>query len=170
VSRPVDNALTRVRAVTADDRGTVIPLILGYLVVVSALLLVVIDGTVLFLASRSLGTYADGAALAAAQQIDKDTLYAGTGIVDDTNLPLDQQAADAARRYLSEAGAFERFPGLRVSVSVNGGGRNEVTVSISSPVTVPFTAVLGDSSPTVGLTGAASAVLRCGDAGARTCG
>jgi hypothetical protein len=47
---------------------------------------------------------------------------------------------------------------------------NRVHVEIRSSVTVPFTAVLGDSSPTVGLSGAASAVLRCGDAGARTCG
>jgi uncharacterized membrane protein len=169
VSRPVDNALTRVSAVAGGDRGTVIPLILGYLVVVSALLLVVMDGTVLFLASRSLGTYADGAALAAAQQIDKDTLYAGTGIVDDTNLPLDQQAADAARRYLSEAGAFQRFPGLGVAVSVNGSGRNDVTVTISSPgVPIPFTNLVGHAEG-VRLSNTATAILRCATAGRVGC-
>jgi Flp pilus assembly protein TadG len=160
---------SRARAAVRSDRGTVIPLILGYLVVVSALLLVVIDGTVLFLASRSLGTYADGAALAAAQQIDKKTLYAGTGIVDDTNLPLDQQAQDAARQYLTEAGAFTRFQDLQVEVSVNGRGSNEVRVSITAPgVHIPFTNLVGHSDG-VRMSNTATAVLRCDTAGRVGC-
>ncbi|MDQ1727165.1 MAG: hypothetical protein QOK14_1210 [Frankiaceae bacterium] len=152
------------RARLAGDAGTVIPLIIGFILVVSLLLLVVIDATVLFLASRSIGTYADGAALAAAQEINKQTLYSTGGIVDNSLLPIGQTAQDAAERYLLDAHAAVRFPGVSVVAAVNAA--NEVTVTVTAPhVLIPFTNLVG-LPVEESISNTATAVLRCGEGAA----
>ena len=169
-----------------DDRGTVIPLILIFTLVASLLLLVVIDSTVLFVRSRSIGTVADGAALAAAQEIDQNTLYT-TGGIKGSDLPIDKTqqvgqigrtAQQAVDKYVADNDVLQRFPGFESATASfdPDTGTNRVVVTISVKVQLPFVSWLttrpDGSIPTDGIriTEAASAVLRCGDKAGATCG
>jgi hypothetical protein len=58
-----------------DDRGSVLLLTLGFVVVIVMAIGVVVDASSVFLQRRSLAALADGAALAGAQSIDVDAYY-----------------------------------------------------------------------------------------------
>ncbi|MCU1675742.1 MAG: Protein of unknown function rane [Frankiales bacterium] len=151
-----------------DDAGTIIPLVLMFALIASLLLLVVIDATVLFLTKRSIGVAADGAALAAAQSIDKETLYTTGGIVGNRDLPL--TADSAARDYLAADNDFDRYEGLTYGVVVDE-ATNQVTVTVTAPhVHIPFVSLFPEYADGIEISNTATAVLRCGDGAARTCG
>ncbi len=160
---------------TTDDSGTVVPLIVIFSMVASLLLLAVIDVTELFMKSRGVATVADGAALAAAQEIDKNTLYHSGGI-QGADLPiltaLAQQAVDT---YVADNDVPGRFPGFQ-SATAAVGQANTVTVTVHATVSLPFVSwFTTDNNRAVathgiGITQAASAVLRCGDQPVATCG
>ena len=80
------------------DRGSVLPLVIGVVVVVVMLVTVVTDVSVLWLQRRSLQATVDGAALAGAQAVDLPTVYAGGAHGD---LLLDPRAARSAVRTYS---------------------------------------------------------------------
>jgi len=153
-----------------DDSGTIVPMIVGFMLVVTLLFFVVIGSTVVFLAHRAIGTYADGAALAAAQEIDKSALYLhGGGIVDNSLLPVGATAQGAATRYLVDAKADEKFPGITAAATVDSGqtATDQVHVKVAADVHIPFASMFGlTSTLTVGYT--ATAVLRCGQGAANT--
>jgi uncharacterized membrane protein len=137
------------------DDGSVLPLVVGLVVVVVSLVTVVTDASVLFLSRRELQSIVDGASLAAAQAVDLDAYYAGDGSGD---VALDPALArTAARSHVRRSPASSGLTGLRItSVSVAGG---QVTVVGRTVVSLPFTSFVtgGRGVPVVA---DASAVLR----------
>ncbi len=96
-----------------DDRGSVLPLVIGVVVIVMALLTVVTDVSVLFLQRRSLQATVDGAALAGAQAVDLAPVYSGGAHGD---LRLDPPAVRAAvRMYVSAVPSVRELVGFRLT-------------------------------------------------------
>jgi uncharacterized membrane protein len=128
----------RVRRVRRDDRGSVLPLIIGSLVVMTMLVTVVTDVSVLWLARRSVQATVDGAALAGAQAVDLPTLYAEGA---DGDLALDPRAARTAVRSYVRALPSSQLPsGLRVaSVTAT---TTTVTVRAQATARLPFLSFL----------------------------
>jgi uncharacterized membrane protein len=128
------------------DAGTVTLLIVVYTLIALALLFVVIDVADLFLAQRSASNLADGAALAAAQAVDRAAYYAGAD--PRCRLPLDAAgAAAAADQYLRDADlprGWSDVTGPRTSVDAATG---TVTVTITHRVHLPLQGVLGAVNP-----------------------
>lgn len=137
-----------------DDDGSVLPLVIGLVVVVVALVAVVTDAGALWLARRSLQSTVDGAALAGAQAVDLDAVYAGGARGD---LALDPASARrAVRAYVRAVPSSRELTAFRVtSIAVVG---PEVTVTARTVVSLPFTAYLTGRG--VPVTARASAVLR----------
>lgn len=109
-----------------DERGTVLLLtvFLGFVLVV--LTAVVVDASAAFLARRSLSSAADGAALHAAQEVDLDAYYAGSGAL----LPL-ADPRDAVEDYVAT-----HVPGAAVvDVATDG---TTVTVTLATRVDLPL--------------------------------
>lgn len=140
------------RRMRGDD-GSVLPLVIGFVVVVLLLVGVVTDTSVLWLRRRAVQSTVDGAALAGAQAVDLGAVYAGGAHGD---LPLASTAAvrRAVRRYL--AATPSDATGFRLtSTTVRG---SVVTVEGRSTVSLPFTSLLTGRGVTVRAD--ASAVLR----------
>jgi uncharacterized membrane protein len=112
-----------------DDRGSVLPLVVGVVVLVIGLVTVVTDVSVLWLQRRSLQATVDGAALAGAQAVDLPKVYAGGANGD---LALNPKAARAAvRSYVAAIPSSKRLTAFTVA---------RVTVTTAT-VTVRATAV-----------------------------
>ncbi len=136
------------------DRGSVLPLVIGAVVVVLTLVTVVTDVSVLWLQRRSLQATVDGAALAGAQAVDLDAVYAGGAHGD---LLLDPRAArTAVRGYVRAVPTSLRS--LRVSSVVVTG--TTVTVRATALASPPFLAFLTGRGVTV--VAEASAVTTAG--------
>jgi uncharacterized membrane protein len=104
--------VTLIRRIRGDE-GSVLPLVIGVVVIVVALVTVVTDVGVLWLQRRSLQATLDGAALAGAQSVDLPTVYAGGANGD---LRLDATAARAAvRSYLAAVPSSKRLASFRVT-------------------------------------------------------
>ncbi len=134
--RPVPR-VTRLRG----DDGSVMLLVLGFAVVLVALLGVVTDVSVLLLAKRGVASAADGAAVAGAQQLDREAFYSrGLGAA----VPLDSAAVASA------VGAYERVvePRTALDSEVSGDGRT-VRVRASRRVPLPFARYAGIGAVTV---------------------
>ena len=136
--------MTRRRSL--GDDGSVLVLTIGLVVVVMLLVAVVAAASKLFLTRRSLASVADGAALAAAQDVDLAALYAGQA---GATLPLAAERARAdAAAYVARAMTDTGLTDLRV-VSVTVAGRS-VDVTVSARSVLPFaSAVTGDPEGTV---------------------
>lgn len=121
-----------VRRRLRDESGSVLPLVLVYLLVAAGLVGVTTDAAAVFLAQRGLAAAADGAALAAAQQASEAALYAGAaGPV----LPPDPEAAGTAvARYVGVQRLSERFEGFAV-LGVDADAT--VTVALAARVRPP---------------------------------
>jgi uncharacterized membrane protein len=88
---------------TAAEKGQITLLVIGFAVILLALIAVVVDASQVVLLRRSLSSLADGAALAAAQSLAEDALYSGRAV---ETLPLDPAGArSVVVAYLSQAGA-----------------------------------------------------------------
>jgi hypothetical protein len=114
-------------------------LVLGFTVVLVALVAVVADVSVLLLAKRGVASAADGAAVAGAQQLDRDALYAG-GLGEE--LPLDP--AGVASAVSAYARTVE--PRTALQASVQGGA---VRVRAARRVPLPFGRYAGVGAVTV---------------------
>jgi hypothetical protein len=127
------------------DEGSVLPLVIGVVVLVVSLVTVVTDASVLWLQRRSLQATVDGAALAGAQAVDLPKVYAGGARGD---LALDPGAARAAvRAYVAAVPASRRLVSLRVtSVRV---ATATVTVRAQALARPPFLSWLTASGVTV---------------------
>jgi hypothetical protein len=136
------------------DDGSVLPLVVGAVVVVLLLVGVVTDTSVLWLQRRALQSTVDGAALAGAQAVDLASVYAGGAHGDLTLAPA--AVRRAVRRYLAATPSDDELPRFRLtSTTVDG---PVVTVAASSTVTLPFTTLLTGRGVVVRAD--ASAVLR----------
>ena len=93
------------------ESGQITLLVIGFAVILLALVAVVVDASQAVLLRRSLSSLADGAALAAAQGLAEEPFYrGGAGEI----VPLDPaEAHRAAVGYLQRAGAA-RYDGFRL--------------------------------------------------------
>jgi len=147
---------TRHRRAAQDssrDHGSVLVLTLGFVVVVMMLVMVVVDASKLFLSRQALASVADGAASAAAQEVDTAAVYLGrTG----TTLPLSPAGALAAATASVRQGAA--IAGLSdvsvIDVTVTG---PQVTVTIAGRVRLPLAGLVTGGSNDVTITVTASA-------------
>jgi uncharacterized membrane protein len=137
-----------------DERGTVTVLIIGLAVVLLMMTAVVTDASAAYLQSQGLDTLADGAALTGADAgASGDETYAG-GLGPD--LRLDAGLARAAvLTYLHRTGAYARFPGLTVHVSVDPAAQR-VVVDVHAPIHLPLHVPGSPEHATIGATGAAT--------------
>jgi hypothetical protein len=102
-------------------------MIIGFAVIVLLVVTVVANASAAFLVRRSLSSWADGAAVVAAQSVSEEAVYTGRmGEV----LPLSQSAArESVGGFVARHGLAGRFEAFRVEV---------VTVRADGAVTVTF--------------------------------
>ena len=126
----------RPRSSRRDERGTVTLLVVGLAMVLLMTAAVVTDASAAYLQRQGLDTLADGAALAGADAgASGDQAYAG-GL--DAHLHLDAGLARAGvLAYLRSAGAYRRYPGLTVGVSVDPSAQR-VMVEVRAPIHLPL--------------------------------
>ena len=113
----------------ADDRGSVLLLGIGFVIVCLLAVVVVVDASAAYLQRRALMSLADGAALAGAQAIDLDHYYAH-GATTGTRLTGAGVVA-AARAHLAGAGKDVMIE----QIATDG---VHVRVRLSAPVRLPF--------------------------------
>jgi hypothetical protein len=137
-----------------DERGTVTLLIIGLALVLVMMTAVVTDASAAYLQRQGLDTLADGAALTGADAgASGDEAY-GEGL--DADLHLDADIARAAVfSYLHRVGAFDRYPGLTVQVSVASSAQR-VMVEVHAPIHLPLHVPGSPEHATVGAIGAAT--------------
>lgn len=133
-----------------DDQGTVMPLIIGFAVVLLMLVGVVVDASAAYLQRQSLDNLADGASLTGANEVRGAAVFAH-GLQGDLAPLATEMAQGAVHDYLRDTGALAKHPGLRVQVTV----RNDaIVVRLRAPLDLPIK--VGDlTSGTVGSSGAA---------------
>lgn len=138
-----------------DEQGQSTVMIVGFCVVLLMAIAMVIDATAAYVQRQALSTLADGAALSAADRgVEEAAIYRGDAGPRDLVLSP-ELAGRAARAYLSESGAYRRFPGLSVRVRVSEDRRN-VTVDVSAPVELPLTFPGTPDTATIGASGGAA--------------
>lgn len=112
--------------------GTILLLSLGFCVIAVMLVLAVTDASAVFLARRDLAAAVDGAALAAAQQVDVGRVYAGGAARGD--LPLDAaQVRAVIAAYRDRTYPAADYPGLRLDGGTTP-DRRQVLVRGTRPV------------------------------------
>jgi Flp pilus assembly protein TadG len=129
-----------------------LPLTLGFLMISIMLVIVVTDASAVYLARRSLASAADGAALAAVQEIDEYAIYTSTKQLDE--LPL-ARVAETVADYQLQA---------------DPSGRSQLTGTLVDPTTVrvegrrtvklPVIDMLGIGSVTVTASAEAKSLVR----------
>ena len=146
----------------SSERGSVLLLGLGLVVLVMAFVAVLADVAVVRLARQELNSHADAAALAGAQAIDADALIdsgyleAGPAFL----VPINPTAAvSAVHSHLSALGRTD------IRLEAVSATNNTVQVSLSVPVRPPFlgviTGVVGTNSP-IRVSATAAAQTRVG--------
>lgn len=140
----------------SDDRGSVLLLTLGFVVVIVMAIGVVVDASSVFLQRRSLAALADGAALAGAQSIDVDAYYR-RGAQAALRPSISQVRSDVLD-YLRAAGADH--DGVRVErIAVE---RDVVVVSLRRTARAPLTGWLRVDFPVRAEAGARLLLSRTG--------
>jgi uncharacterized membrane protein len=153
-----------------DDEGSLIPLIAFYFVVAATLILVVTDASKYYLARRSLQSAADAAALASAQSVSSNDIYAGGA--SGQRLTLDGDVCEALDAYGQANHLASRFEKLSMKAYADdspgtcvAAGADHVTVVATSTVSLPLVDILGTVDTKfadgVKLTVVAHAALRC---------
>lgn len=115
-----------------DEKGQLLPLALGLLLVSLAIVGLAVDLTRVFLARRSLQSVADAASLRAATRLDTSTLYASAG--NDVGI-VPTKAREAALEVIA-------LRGLEVAGSVTV-ERERVTVSLRGVVDTTLLRLIG---------------------------
>ena len=139
-----------------DERGQTSLLIIGFFVMVLLLVGVVVDASAAYLRRQGLDNLADGAALAAADGVKAEQVYAG-GL--DGEPGIDPEVARRyAEDYLAQVAARRRYEGLSVAVTVDGGS---VVVRLGAPLDLPIAPPDWQDQPVI--TGIAAAYVVVGD-------
>ena len=129
-------------------------LVLGFTGVLLGLLVLVVDVSVLLLAQRGVASAADGAAVAAAQELDESVLYT-RGL--DRCVPLDEgRVRGVVARYAEEDGL-----GTRMAASTPDAFT--VQVDAARRVSLPFGSYVGAGAVTVRSTARARSPLAGSD-------
>ena len=122
-----------------DDSGTILVLVLGFTAVLLMLVAVVINVSSVVLAKRALARAADGAAVAAAQELDLAVLYEkglGAGTI-----PLSEaQVREAVERYQLRVAGSQ--PGVDLVGDVSDDGTTAIVQGVRQ-VELPFGKLLG---------------------------
>lgn len=141
-----------------DDRGSTLPMIIGFAIVLILLVGVVTDVSAAYLRRQNLDTLADGAALQGADLGASGTWFFQGGASGE-RVPLAGSAIDAAvRSYLQSTGAYGRYPGLRYHVHVDTSSQT-VEVELAVHLDLPFSAP-GIPSTIVRARGSAAVIRR----------
>ena len=121
-----------------DETGTILVLLLGFTAVLLLMVAVVVNVSSVVLAKRGVVSAADGAAVAAAQELDLSVLYArGLG----ARIPLDpSKVGPRVEQY--EAQARQSQPGLDLRGEVAPDGTTAIVRGVRS-VRLPFGEILG---------------------------
>jgi hypothetical protein len=129
-------------------------MIIGFALVLLMMTAVVTDASAAYLQRQGLDTLADGAALTAADAGASGSEAYGAGLGDD--LVLDADVARAAvADYLRRVGAFDRYPGLSASVTVDP-STQRVIVAVHAPVHLPLHVPGSPAQASIGATSAAT--------------
>jgi Putative Flp pilus-assembly TadE/G-like len=155
--RPADAAGQATRA-TVGEGGQVLVLLVGLVVLVLLVLALGWDTSNWFLGHRALANLADGAAVAAANDVDTRTWYQSGG----RSLRVAQERARATVvAYLAESGGDSGVAGLRLRsvVVVPAEGGPEVTVRLAAPARAGLLRLLGLVPPEMEGEAAATARL-----------
>jgi hypothetical protein len=140
------------RADRWGERGSTIPLIVGFAGLLLVAGAVVVDATAAYVQRQSLDTLADGAALRGAD-LGAQGLEVYAGGLDADRLRVTEQTARAAvAGYLRDTDAYRRFPGLRFEVAV---GTERIVVRLHAPTDLPLQVPGSPDRPVVGGTGSA---------------
>lgn len=131
----------RLRHEISDERGTVLVLAMAGVALVIAVALVMLDVSSLFMRRNALMMVADDAAIAAANAIDVDAIYAGgVGVMLRLDPIVARQLAQASIARLSD----ERLRDVRVdAVYVD---QDTVEVVLSAAVPSPLSGITGNRS------------------------
>ena len=132
------------------DDGQITLMIIGFVMIIVLAVGVVANASKAFVYRRSLASWADGAAIAAAQSVAEDVVYAGETV---DVLPI--SAADARRvvdEYVTRNGLADRFDDLSVAVGVDP---EAATVTVEFGVRVPL--VLSGDAAGIPVSAAANA-------------
>ncbi|WP_121254856.1 pilus assembly protein TadG-related protein [Nocardioides ferulae] len=137
-----------------DERGQVTLLIIGFAFVLAVGIAVVVDATAAYLQRQGLDTLADGAALHGADLGATGEEVYTQGLPPERLRLSEPQVRAAVARYLQDAGAYAKYPGLRYDVAVDAAARS-VTVSLEAPLDLPLTVPGSPGTAMVGADGAA---------------
>jgi uncharacterized membrane protein len=140
------------------EDGQMLPLLLGFVLLVLLVLALGWDASNWFLGHRALDNLADGAAIAAATDVDVRAYYASDGA---TVRILPAQAEATVARYLADAAGDSGIRGLQADAvtvtEVNGVPR--VTVRLHAVAPVAFLAYLRVVAPVMEGVATAAPVL-----------
>jgi uncharacterized membrane protein len=120
-----------------DDQGTVLVLLLGFTAVLLLMVAVVVNVSSVILAKRALVSAADGAAVAAAQELDLDALHAGG--LGSGRIPLSRaQVAQRVEAYEQQVGQDD----VDLTGDVSADGTTAIVRAVRQ-VELPFGRMLG---------------------------
>jgi hypothetical protein len=130
------------------EEGQTTLMIIGFAVIVLLVVTVVANASAAFLVRRSLSSWADGAAVVAAQSVAEEAVY--TGEMGDV-LPLSQASArESVGAFVARHGLAGRFQAFRVDgVAVRADGAVTVTLGTRMPLVLVNDVVPGRSVPVV---------------------
>jgi hypothetical protein len=121
--------------VRGDDEGSVIPLVLGMVLLAALVTFAVVVTSAAFVAQRDLQSFCDGAAIAAAQP-GPDEVFAGQSL---GYLPIDRSAAQARVDAYAAGGDLPRgYQWARVTES-----GDHVTIACHAHVVLPLGTAFG---------------------------
>jgi uncharacterized membrane protein len=134
------------------ESGQLTLLIIGFALILTLAVAVVVNASNVFLQRRSLASWADGAVVVAAQNLAYEELYGGVPLA---TLPIAESAAqDAVADYVAENDLAGRFRELRVTSVAVDPATGRVTVALAASVPL----VLMDGLGAVPVTADSSAV------------
>ena len=135
-----------------DESGQATILIVGFAVLIAMVVALVVDTSAAYLQRQGLDTLADGAALRGADLgATGEDVYQG-GVPEDALALTPAQARAAVGAYLSEAGAYVRYPGLSYTVRIDG---DRVEVRLHAPLDLPLSIPGSPGRATIGAKGSA---------------
>lgn len=140
----------------ARERGSTVPLIVGFASVLLLGVAVVIDASAAYVQHQDLVALADGAALRGADLgAEGAEVYQG-GLGAERLGQSEAVARRAVEAYLDAVGARRQFPGLTSSVGVEG---TRVVVHLSAPAHLPLRVPGSPDRPRIGATGGSAVQL-----------
>lgn len=139
-----------------SDRGSTIPLIIGFAAILLLAVAVVIDASAAYLQHQDLVALADGAALRGADLGAEGTEVYQGGLGGDRLQETQDVAQQAVDAYLDSVAATRQFPGLSASVSVEG---TRVVVHLSAPAHLPLHVPGSPDRPSIGATSGSAVQL-----------